>query len=195
MANIVKWFPTSVYDETDIIPPDYNDKIYNYVKSLQAEIISGGLDWQGNTYTSHDKHNLTKDSRFDILINEITNHVNVFAKAHNSNAIYRCHTAWFNIGLSDNFQEYHYHAASTFSAVYYIKVPEGSGQLVFENPILDMCPIEKIYDRNDLSYIQVGYSPIERSVIIFRSYLRHMVKAGTFDGERISIACNFEVVR
>lgn len=195
MAEIVKWFPVSIYHEFDILSSSQNQQVFEAIKELQSQIDSGGHDWQGNTYTTHDKHNLVKDNRFDVLIHNLTRHVNNFAKAHNSTANFRCHTAWFNIGKSDNFQEYHYHAASTFSAVYYVSAPTGSGQLIFENPVVDMCPIEKIKDRNDLSFIQVGYTPVERSVIIFRSYLRHMVKAGTFDGERISIALNFEIVR
>lgn len=195
MAQIVQWFPTAIYSETNLLSEKNNLEILSVINDLRQEIIAGGEDWQGGTYTSHDRHNLVRDTRFKSLINEVTNHANVFAKEHNSMAEFRCHTAWFNIGSKNNFQEYHYHAAATFSAVYYVKVPPGSGQIVFENPVQDMCPIEKIKDRNELSYIQIGYSPIERSLLIFRSYLRHMVKSGDFDGERISIAFNFEHVR
>ena len=195
MAEIVQWFPTSIYSERNILSEKNNLEVLSTIYDLKKEIKSGGEDWQGGTYTSHDRHNLVRDSRFKLLIDEVTEHVNIFAKEHNSEAKFKCHTAWFNIANKNNFQEYHYHAASTFSAVYYVQSPLGSGQLVFENPIQDMCPIEKIKERNDLSFIQIGYSPIERSLLIFRSYLRHMVKAEVFEGDRVSIAFNFEHVR
>lgn len=195
MAQIIQWFPTAIYSEKNILSEKNNEQVRSAIENLRKDIRPGGEDWQGGTFTSHDMHNLVRDSRFSLLINEVTNHVNAFAREHNSEAEFRCHTAWFNISKKDNFQEYHYHAAATFSAVYYVQAPVGSGQIVFENPIQDMCPIEKIKHRNDLSFIQIGYSPVERSLLIFRSYLRHMVKSGEFDGERISIAFNFEHVR
>jgi uncharacterized protein (TIGR02466 family) len=195
MAQIVQWFPTAIYSETNLLSEKNNIQVLSAIDDLKNQINSGGQDWQGGTYTSHDMHNLVRDPRFDLLINEVTHHVNVFAKAHNSEAKFKCHTAWFNVSKKNNFQEYHYHAASTFSAVYYVKIPPDSGQIVFENPVQDMCPIEKIKDRNDLSFVQIGYTPVERSIIIFRSHLRHMVKAEDFEGERISIAFNFEHIR
>jgi uncharacterized protein (TIGR02466 family) len=86
----------------------------------------------------------------------------------------------------------HTHNESTISAVYYISAPPGSGKIVFEDPREpDMLPIRDIPDRNDLSYIKVGYEPQVGQLLIFRSYLRHMVTLNTSILPRISVAFNF----
>ena len=86
----------------------------------------------------------------------------------------------------------HTHNESTISAVYYISAPTGSGKLVFEDPREpDMLPIKNIPVRNELSFVKVGYEAKEGSLIIFRSYLRHMVTVGTNAEPRISVAFNF----
>lgn len=189
------WFPTSVYTGENILNDTEKETVKSRIYEISKYVESGGSDWQGDTYTTHDKNNLIFDPVFETFINRITQHVNIFAEQHNSTAKFKCHTAWFNIGQSGNFQEYHYHADSVFSVVYYLNAPQGSGQLVFENPIQDMCPIPSINDRNDLSFHQVGYVPEENTCIIFRSYLRHMVMAGNYEGNRISIALNFSGVK
>ena len=189
------WFPTSVYTCEDILNSQEIESIKDRIYELQSYIETGGEDWQGGTYTTHDKNNLIYDPMFANFINQVTDHVNNFALQHNSTSKFSCHTAWFNISKEKNFQEYHYHADSVFSVVYYLSAPEGSGKIVFENPIQDMCPIPNIDDRNDLSFHQVGYAPVENSLIIFRSYLRHMVLAGNNKLDRVSIALNFSGVK
>lgn len=189
------WFPTSIYVAENVLNESQKKNITTRIYEISDYIESGGNDWQGGTFTSHDKNNLIFDPAFEGFINTVTNQVNIFAEQHNSSAKFKCHTAWFNIGTAGNFQEYHYHADSVFSMVYYLSAPSGSGKIVFENPIQDMCPIPDINDRNDLSFHQVGYTPVENSLLIFRSYLRHMVTAGNFDGHRISIALNFSGIK
>jgi uncharacterized protein (TIGR02466 family) len=86
----------------------------------------------------------------------------------------------------------HTHNESTISAVYYISAPAGSGKIVFEDPREpDMLPIKDIPDRNELSYAKVGYQAAEGSLVIFRSYLRHMVSLNNNIEPRISVAFNF----
>jgi uncharacterized protein (TIGR02466 family) len=76
--------------------------------------------------------------------------------------------------------------------VYYISAPEGSGKIVFEDPREpDMLPIKNIPSRNDLSYVKVGYEACEGTLLIFRSYLRHMVSLNLNTTPRISVAFNF----
>lgn len=191
MAELLTWFPIAVYSASEVISEESNRSLIDKVYEFENKFPSGGEDWEGNTYTTHDRHNLVKEDGFQGLIEVITEHVNLFAKAHNSNAVFKANTGWANIAKKGAYQEFHYHANSIFSAVYYPIVPENSGKIVFENPILDMYPIPKIKDRNELSYMQVGYTPKARDLIIFRSYMRHLVKSGTNSTDRMSIAFNF----
>jgi len=54
-----------------------------------------------------------------------------------------------------------------------------------------MLPITNIKERNDLTFQRVGYEAEERKLVIFRSYLRHMVEPCKNKSPRMSIAVNF----
>ena len=192
MAQIETWFPTAIYVQKNLFPRSMNNLWANKVISLKENVPTGGKDWEGKTYTTHTTFDLKEDDIFKELIAQVTDHVHEFTKAHGSEVKYSCQHAWANVSLERNFQEYHTHDGSVFSAVYYPKVPEGSGNIVFEDPRLpDMLPIAKISERNALSFEKIGYEPEEGMLLIFRSYLRHAVKEGTNTEPRISFALNF----
>ena len=192
MAQIETWFPTAIYVQKNLFPKSMNNAWSDHILKVKETVPSGGSDWEGKTYTTHTTYNLKQDAIFNELILQVTDHVKEFALAHNSSANYKCQNAWANVGSEGNFQEYHTHDGSVFSAVYYPRVPSGSGSILFEDPRLpDMLPIANISDRNHLSYHKIGYEVEEGMLLIFRSYLRHAVRAGTNKDFRISFALNF----
>ena len=193
MARIEKWFPTTIYQETDLFSSNQNQQWRDYALEIQRTVVTGGDEWEGQTYTTHNtSYNVRDDKTFKPLLDAVSFHVNQYVKLHNSTRVYACESAWLNISTENNFQEMHTHNESTISAVYYIAAPTGSGKLVFEDPREpDMLPIKDIPNRNELSYIKVGYEPQVGQLLIFRSYLRHMVTLNTNKLPRISIAFNF----
>jgi uncharacterized protein (TIGR02466 family) len=193
MAKIEKWFPTTVYLESDLFSPDQNLLWQTHVLEIQKSTPTGGDEWEGQTYTTHNtSYDILKDTSFQPLIAAVTYHVDQYVKAHNSIKTYNCDSAWLNISTKGNFQEMHTHNESTISAVYYIAAPQGSGRIVFEDPREpDMLPIKNIPDRNELSYSKVGYTAEAGTLVIFRSYVRHMVTINENIDPRISVAFNF----
>lgn len=192
MASIELWFPTPIYIQKDLFPTNYNNSLEKEILTWPDKIPSGGDDWEGGTYTTHITHDLSQSEMFSPVIEAITEHVNDFARAHNSMADYTVQHSWANISKPGNFQEYHTHDGSIFSAVYYVSVPEGSGNIIFEDPRLpDMLPLKDIKERNSLSFIKTGYTPEPGTLVIFRSYMRHCVQVGTNTLPRISLALNF----
>lgn len=192
MANIELWFPTPIYIEQNLFPESFNKQLEKEILEWPATIPSGGTDWEGGTYTTHITHDLSESKMFEPVLDCIHEHVNEFAKAHNSFYNYQMQHSWANIAQPGNFQEYHTHDGSIFSAVYYVTVPEGSGNIIFEDPRMpDMLPLKEIKERNQLSFIKTGYSPAVGTLVIFRSYLRHCVQVGTNTSPRISLALNF----
>jgi uncharacterized protein (TIGR02466 family) len=193
MPKIETWFPTAIYQEEKLFSDIENKYWDNYVKTIEQTYKSGGDEWEGGTYTTHGtNYDLIKDPIFAPLVTTVTNHVNAFATLHNSNHHYTPSGAWLNVATGHNFQEMHTHNESMISAVYYISAPPGSGKIVFEDPREpDMLPLKNILVRNDLSYIKVGYEAQEGFLVIFRSYLRHMVLSGKNTDRRISVAFNF----
>lgn len=192
MANIELWFPTPIYIEKNLFPLVYNKNLEKEILTWPESIPSGGEDWEGGTYTTHITHDLSESKLFEPVIEAIQEHVNQFAHAHNSFYNYKMQHSWANISYPGNFQEYHTHDGSIFSAVYYVSVPTGSGNIIFEDPRMpDMLPLKEIKERNQLSYVKTGYSPAPGTLVIFRSYLRHCVQKGTNTDPRISLALNF----
>lgn len=106
-------------------------------------------------------------------------------------------TSWFNLNRKHDFNVSHRHPGSIFSGVYYIKVPENSGRIVFENPIAehsltigDAAVEEYNYFTADTWKIQ----PTEGKLIIFPSWLRHSVEPNLSEQARISLAFNCTLV-
>ena len=192
MASIDLWFPVAIYEEKNLFPFSKNEEWAEISLELQKSVPSAGQEWYGNTYTTINNHDISKDPRFEELKNEVTKHVNAFAKSHNSDEVYNCHAAWVNVNETGTFQEYHSHSNSVFSAIYYISSPPGSGSVVFEDPKEpDMLPLRGIKERNNLSYCVTKYPCEQGKLIIFRAYLRHLVQPGTNTRPRISAAFNF----
>jgi len=192
MAEIKTWFPTSIYYESNLLSAEENLILSNKILEIQTNTAAGGRDWLCDTYNTLGTYDLLTDAMFDNLVTKVTDHVNEYVRLHGSDYKYTCNAAWANVYKNRDYQEFHVHAGNTISVVYYLTVPEGSGDIVWKSPIEpDMLPIKGIKDYNELSYKTCYYSPKPGDLIIFRSYLSHMVKQGTNDAERISIAFNF----
>ena len=192
MPEINLYFPTPIYIETDLFDAKQNQIWNERLYKLQETVESGGKGWEGNTYTTHAEFDLRTDEVFSPLLESVAEHVKNFTHAHKSNYQHECASAWGNINPQGTWQEYHAHPSSVFSAVYYPKVPEGSGSIVFENPLVpDMMPVQHIEERDDMTFERISYQPKEGMLVIFRSYIQHCVRQGTNTEDRISIALNY----
>lgn len=192
MGNIDLWFPTAIYHEDNLISEQENTALLAHCNNVNQTNPSGGLDWYGGTYTTHGSYELSKDTQLKNLIGVITDRVHKVAETHGCNGKYNNYSTWMNASVGNNWQEFHSHPNSIFSAVYYVASPLGSGNIVFEDPREpDMFPLKNPINKNTLSHTRIPYSAKTRGLIIFRSYLRHMVEPGKNTEKRISIALNF----
>jgi uncharacterized protein (TIGR02466 family) len=185
------WFPTSIYVVENILTSSENLILDNNIDRISRNIKNQSNNWNCNTITSINSYDLINDTVFSSIKNLVEMYVMEYSDILGSSEIYRCKEMWFNINYRDSFQEYHCHPGSTISAVYYISVPPESGNIVFENPAEpDMLPLKNC-NNNKYNFKTVKYSPKQGMLLIFRSYLRHMVSIGTNEKPRISIAFNF----
>jgi len=193
MANVEMWFPVTIYKEDHVISQFDNNLLKDHCLNLRKNVPQGGADWLGGTYNTHGTHDVSKDEKFKYVIDEITKHVNAFAKMHGCDGTYASYYAWINIAEKGNYQEFHSHNSNVFSAVYYIGAPEGSGRIVFEDPKEpDMYCLKSIKEKNELSFTRISYPAEEGTLLVFRSYLRHLVEPGINESPRISLALNFK---
>lgn len=192
MAKVELWFPVAIYQAQDIIDPSINTAIRSHCLSIQQQTPSGGSEWLGKTYNTHQTYNLNKDQIFQPLLEAMNHHVHEFAKMHNCFETYKNNYSWCNIAEGDVWQEFHTHNCNIFSAVYYVDAPENSGKIIFEDPKEpDMYPVKTQGNKNHLRYTRISYTPQPGLLLIFRSYLRHCVEPGTNATPRISIAANY----
>ena len=93
---------------------------------------------------------------------------------------------WFNINRYKDSNVPHSHPFCMYAGVYYIKVPENCGHIIFEAPNLDL-----------LRYYNMGFGglyrlpPVENTLYIFPGWLKHFVEPSqNEEEERISISFN-----
>lgn len=190
--QVSAWFPTAIYVAPDIVSDQENNIIIEKIKKLEKTIPPGGNAWHCNIYNTCGTYDLSKDNDMSFLFNSVQDHINEFVKLQGSNHQYQCQEAWANVSNPNSYQEYHTHADRTISAVYYAAVPENSGRIIFESPLEpDMLPIKKIDNYNYWSNQFAHFTPQPKMLLIFRSYLRHMVEMNKSDLPRMSIAMNF----
>ena len=101
--------------------------------------------------------------------------------------------AWANFNDNPNSCNITHIHSDSWSGVFYLKVPEGSGRLRFNNPLMtSMWNANYLLDDNPSQYVSQGTSivPKEGMMVLFPSYLPHSVDPNMHDGERISISYN-----
>lgn len=184
-------FPTVVGVCFDFLSDEQNQHVIE-----RCYDISKGISLSHDSWLSMDKspsnsfrsYALQKDPEFDLFFNQMNSFVQEFAKINDDNSLYKCSHSWFNIYNKDQYQEPHFHKSCVYSVVYYAKVPENSGKIVFMNPKAD--EIVPGCDRLATSD-SWQYSPKSNTAIIFRSNLSHFVLHGQNEDDRISIASNY----
>lgn len=88
---------------------------------------------------------------------------------------------WSHIHEKNMSTNQHSHYPADVSGVFYIKVPEGSGQLVFH-------PAANPYHPG-----RIPFKPEEKLFFLFPSFLDHSVTRNQSDETRISLSFNFKI--
>jgi uncharacterized protein (TIGR02466 family) len=160
-----------------------------YKKSKEKTVSK----WSCNTFSTLFMMNFNEDLIFREMLSKIIHHVSVFANEFSAeyNGI-ECSNSWINLAKPGAFQELHTHPKSHFSSIYYVKVPENCGSIIFQSHecFSDMFefPTKEHRLPNHKRYI---INPKECDLLIFRSNLPHMVNANSSKQNRISISSNF----
>jgi len=100
---------------------------------------------------------------------------------------------WVNLLKSGGHHSGHIHPHSIISGTLYVEVPPGSGAIRFEDPRLPlmMSAPPRLKDASEELQQFVIVQPRPGLLLMWESWLRHEVVAGTGRGERLSISFNF----
>jgi len=188
------WFPTAILNEQIVDFDKINSALMHRVVEIKNTVPCGGSNWIGRPYNTCGTFDISKDPVFDDIIKHVSTMVHMYASRLGIDIgrhKFKCTEAWLNIYNQNDFQEFHHHAGHQFSAVYYVKTPADSSQIIFESPLApDMKPLP-ITLHSAITDQRAKYSVTEGQCIVFRSNIRHCVPNHPSNEERISLAFNF----
>lgn len=183
-------FPHVVYRAKLRDHENFNTEVKNIIADITSSVPRGGENWISYVYNTCGTFEPHSDHRFKDLTSLITKHVSWFArKLSVADETFLPKQSWLNVYDSHEFQEFHYHAGFTFSAVYYVQTTPNTS-IIFENPFTDMLPL-KLNCMSDMNSNIKKYYPEEGDLLIFRSHLKHSVPPHNDEGTRITLALNF----
>jgi uncharacterized protein (TIGR02466 family) len=190
--TIKTYFPTSFFICENVLSESENKDLLKKSNEIKNNSKKGGENFLSNLYNTHGTFDLLKNKHFENLINIVEKKTNEFSKEIMSNSNYNVSGSWLNFYEKNDFQEYHQHPDCIFSAVYFIKSQKNDCFLTFENPwsVYDMKKLKNISSYNELTYEFVKFDPPERSLIIFRSFLKHCVTQKINKDIRVTAAFN-----
>jgi len=191
------WFPTLISYQVLENFKQHNSYLENKALEIQEKSKSNvSTVWACDTYNTLGTYNhvVDTDPIIQDFIQVCKNKLIDFSKEFGvSSTTIECTDFWFNISSHGNYQEFHRHAGSHFSMVYYITAPMDSGDIIFQSAETntDMFPLP-ITEVTDASCKTCVYQPEVSALLLFRSNLLHMVKQNKSNENRISISANFK---
>lgn len=195
MGSVRVIFPTLVYTENMSRIFTATRDIFEQKSLEYKQNFKGVTDWE--CYSTAGVVNLIEEEIFEELIRVCTHRVNIFASEYNVHGTVKCCEAWINVNSPGDYQEFHIHEYTAFSAVYYVKTPLNSGilELLKGSEFFNINPT--LFNNNNSRTINSRtrevFTPHEHDLIIFRSDLPHRVSKNNSSEDRISISMNFVI--
>jgi uncharacterized protein (TIGR02466 family) len=136
-----------------------------------------------------------RDPAFADLARLLTRHAAKFAEecAFDLGRRPKLDSLWVNLLKGGGHHSAHIHPHSIISGTLYVEVPSGSGGIRFEDPRLSlmMAAPPRRQDAPDDLQSFVTVKPHPGLLLMWESWLRHEVLAGTGKAERLSVSFNF----
>ncbi len=176
------------------------DDLAHSIRALAADDAAGqrwSRDKRYKGYTSYASLNdlPRRDPAFAELQRLLVRHATAFAAelAFDLTRKPRLDSLWVNLLKPGGHHTAHVHPHSILSGTLYVEVPEGSGEIRFEDPRLPMmmaAPIRRDDAPEDLRPF-VSVTPADGLLLMWESWLRHEVLPGKAKADRLSISFNF----
>jgi uncharacterized protein (TIGR02466 family) len=192
-------FVTRVY-EAGLERRSLLDSLAHSIRSLAAD-DKAGRRWSRECgyagYTSYASLNdlPKRDPAFAELARLLKPHVAKFASelAFKLDKPLRLDSLWVNLLPVRGLHRAHIHPHSAISGTLYVEVPKGSGPICFEDPRLPlmMAAPPRANGASEELRTVVTVEPRPGLLLLWESWLRHEVLAGSGLGERLSISFNF----
>jgi uncharacterized protein (TIGR02466 family) len=202
-ATLTTLFPTHLYRADKAVSAGHNSDLEVAALSLAQDDVAG-LRWCEKHgypgYTSYGSlHGLAlRLPAFKKLEGILDKHAAAFAKVLHwdiGKGKPMCDSLWVNVMPEGGHHTGHIHTNAVISGTYYVKVPEGAGPIVYEDPRLPMlmaAPPRKAKAPREMK-THVSETPKAGTVLLWESWLRHEVPLNRAEGERISVSFNYVI--
>lgn len=172
-----------------------NNDLTKYAYSLKSEsngVVKSNVNgWQSDMLT---KQNLEITNLVDIINSQLHDLRDEFGIKDDYN--FQINNLWININGKVGFNRPHVHPESAVSGVYYVAVPNNSGNIVFNHPSKTQqyhIHPDAVKVSNDLNSSTWHVTPAAGLLILFPSWLEHYVEPNNSEDDRISIAFNAHI--
>ena len=186
---------------------------YNVIPAFPSPVIMVDVEEDTSELLEHDQYSVSHEQKDDyekpvasqrvlekypktkeILLNKFISVAEEVLGYKKRN--YTITTSWFTLNNKGEGSQLHKHKNSFWSCVYYYQeeYPEGSGQILFDNPNVEkfdfyFSPFD-IAKPNNLNFLVLKIPPQPNLLLIFPSYLHHQILKHNSDVLRSSLAFN-----
>lgn len=189
-------FPTLLY-EGEVQSARLHELAHS-IRTLAADDEAGRRWSREHNYPGYTSYASLDDlPRRDPAISDLARLLNRHARTFASELAWeskpKLDSLWVNLLKTSGHHSGHIHPHSVLSGTLYVEVPAGSGAIRFEDPRLPlmMAAPARAADAPPELQTFVTVQPRPGMLLMWESWLRHEVLAGTGRGERLSISFNF----
>jgi uncharacterized protein (TIGR02466 family) len=168
------------------------EKFLHWLKICKEKNSLRQVSNVGGIQTENFPLSMIKDS----FKQDIDQYLNSFNKKCNFK--WKINGCWVNENYYGDFNMPHNHAASNsqFSGIWYLKCPHNSGKLILLNNA-NNSDYSLLFDFIDdpLSWVNYSVIPEQHQLVLFPSFLVHLVEPSKSKENRISVAFNIELIK
>ena len=189
-------FPTPIYIKMVKDPKKLNKYLYPLIKAWSKKDKSETKTNAGGGWHSPTDMNFKKE--YKPLTDELFTMQHEIFKDYGMEPKPGLGNMWANINYPGSYNKTHIHPNAQWSGVYYVKVPQNSGNLFVEDPRPGpniMLP-RRLEGLPKALWRVVGYAAIEGQMLMFPAWLPHSVQINESKekgekGWRVSVSFNF----
>lgn len=199
MSNAVKrdtqyFFPTVVSVVKLPNAEALNAKLMNAIDGVRTRYKDQGSDPWSEFFTTYKSQNqLYELAGFEELTRHLQRESDEFAKFLGLEVPLYFTGCWLNVYGPGHSQDLHVHSQQIISGCYYVKAPPGVPGLSVFSPFSEVMLDAPIAMPNELNAKFLEIPAVAGELILFRSWMRHCVRANRSPHERISLAFNLSV--
>tara|TARA_R100001086_G_scaffold170143_1_gene92854 strand:- start:136 stop:723 length:588 start_codon:yes stop_codon:yes gene_type:complete len=183
------FFPTIIYGkDVDLDNQWLENKIMEWCRQDQEGVTKTNVNgW-------HSKTDMHTRNEYKPLFDELFKMQFEIYNEEHLNRQPKLGNMWANINYTNSYNKPHVHPNALFSGVYYVKSPENSGELVFNDPrpgVQYMKPDMKKGELPKQLWREVRIKPKAGRILMFPAWLWHCVEQNKSNDIRISVSFNF----